>query len=217
MQSLLEKLLGTDLIALEILHEGKDQPGVHVFLHELSLSLPDLGFDLRGELQPHLAGAPDLHSFGPHLPDIFSGRFFIVQNKDLCFAFLTGNRQESPVPGPVAWQKTDLVGRPGEYALPWPVLRIPFIRSPVDLLLAAQEALYGLVALGIVGGQHFGQFDDPMALELLIDLAAFKILQVIREPVIIDGKKPEKRRFPGSLIPDYTDDIVELCTRFKHP
>lgn len=77
--------------------------------------------------------------------------------------------------------------------------------------------LYGLVALGIVGGQHFGQFDDPMALELLIDLAAFKILQVIREPVIIDAQKPEKRRFPGSLIPDYTDDIVELCTRFKHP
>lgn len=56
-----------------------------------------------------------------------------------------------------------------------------------------------------------------MALELLIDLSAFQILQVIREPFVIDRQKPEKGRFPGSLAADHTDDIVELDARLEDP
>ena len=55
-----------------------------------------------------------------------------------------------------------------------------------------------------------------MSLKLLIDLAAFQILEVICEPFIFDCKQPEESRFPGSLITDYANDIVELDTWPEH-
>ena len=84
------------------------------------------------------------------------------------------------------------------------------IGCAVHFLLTGEEALDCLVALGVVCGQHLGKLDDPVSLELFIDLAGLQILQVIGEPFVLDSQEPEKGRFPGSLVTDYTDDIVEL-------
>ena len=210
-------MLGADHVAVIFLHKREDQSGIHVFLHELSLSGPHFGGHLRRELQFHLAGSPDRHDLGPHLPDIGSRFCLVVQNEDLGLAFLTRYRQEAAVSGPVTGKEADLIRRSGEDTLPRPVLRIPFIRSTVDLLLTAQEALDRLVALGVVGRKHLGQLDDPVPLELLIDLVAFQILQVVRKPLVLNCQKAEERRLAGSLIADHTDDIVELHSGPEHP
>ena len=71
------------------------------------------------------------------------------------------------------------------------------MRSAVDFFLTAQEALDRLVALGIVGRKHLGQLDDPVALELLIDLVFFQILQVVRKPLALDCRRRKKKDLPA--------------------
>ena len=56
------------------------------------------------------------------------------------------------------------IGSPAEHALAQPVLRVGFIGDFIDLLLAAEERLDFLYALGVGGGNHLRHFNYPVAL-----------------------------------------------------
>ena len=123
------------------------------------------------------------------------------------------DRKETAVPGTVKGQEVQRIGCTAKHALPWTVCRVGFIWYLINLLLAAQKRLNLLYALRIGCGNHLRHFDDPMPLQLSVDVIIVQFAQVIGKPFIPCSQQPEKRGFPGSLPTHQTEHDIKFAAR----
>ena len=128
-----------------------------------------------------------------------------------------GHGNEPPVSRPVARQKILTVGRASEHTLPRSVGGVHLIRHLVGLLLPAQKGLDLLDASGACRRDHLGHLDDPVALQLAVDVLIVELAQIVGKPLVPDRQKTEKRGFARSLTAHQTEHILKLAPGLKYP
>ena len=192
MQRLFEQHPGADLLFLGLLHEGQDLTGIHIFGNKQLLTFPDLVFKILRQLEPDITLVPDLHDLGPHLVEVGAGGLLIIQDMNFSLTVLADDWKESPVAGPVIRQEEHLIRGPGKDTLPRTILRQLVVFGPVRFLLAREEALDGLVGLGVDGGHHLRHLNDPVTLKLFVNVIRFQVLQIVAEPFVIGAEEPEE-------------------------
>ena len=171
----------------------------------------------RAEFQLEVSAAVNFHGFCPHLPDVGSGSSFVLQNVNLRPLRVHHDRNKAAVAGTVKGQEVQRIGCAAKYTLSRSVCRVCFVGDFVNLLLAAQEGLDFLNALGVGGCHHLGHFDNPVTLQLAIHIVIVQLAKVIRKPLVPESQQPEEGRLTRSLTAYQTKHDFKLAAGLKSP
>ena len=191
-------------------------PGGDVLRHEVALLLHQLFPNIPAELHAVRAAAIDRHRLRPYLLNIGPGSFLIVKDMALGPFDIAQHRQKSPVPGTVQREKIHGVRCARKHALTLTVSGLRLVGHTVGVFLTAEEGAAFLHAPGVVGGQHFAHFDDPVAHKALKNLVIVQPADVIAEPFILHRQKADQGGFANPLPAHQTQDFLILAPRMKH-
>ena len=209
--------LRADVVAVIIVEEGLYHAGAGVLSHEVHPEKAQAVLHLQRESKGPVTAPVDDHELGPQLVHIGSGGCLIIQDVGLGFFDVCLDRIEAPVTGPVQGQEALLIGSSDKDALAPAVLREPVVRDLVGLLLAGEEGLDLLHAFGAGRSQHFRHLDDPVALHLPVDVLVIHPLQIVGEPLVLQGQEAEEAGLPEPLVADQTEHDLELAAGVVYP
>ena len=171
----------------------------------------------RAEFQLEVSAAVNFHGFCPHLPDVGSGSSFVLQNVNLRLLRVHHDRNKAAVAGTVKGQEVQRIGCAAKYTLSRSVCRVCFVGDFVNLLLAAQEGLDFLNALGVGGCHHLGHFNNPVSLQFAVYIVIVQFSQIIRKPLIPESQQPEECGLSRSLTAYQTKHDFKLAAGLKSP
>ena len=207
---------GTNPVPLEIIKKGKNHSGISIFRHELLLIIFQVFRRILTKHQPEISWSEYLHSFRPHLLDIFPWTCFIIKNMTLCSLRINHDRHESSVTGTIKRKCIHSIGSTAKHALSRSVLWLCLIRYFINITLPTDKRLNILNAPSTGSRYHFRQFYDEMSLHFSEHIFIIKFFQIISKPWIIHGKEPEKCGLSGSLTTHQYQHILKLRPWAKH-